>query len=672
MLFKFLILVLFTFTLSLYSKVNTNKELNEKNLSEWQDYIFSDDNSSDRLKVAIEVIEKYAGKNEYPKAVKLGLIYLEAFKDDKKDYEYLLSVIRTYSAFMLTVGPSPDDFDIFDKFIQDNKQNYQAITAIKKMAGYYANQRKWDSAIYVWETYLKILPKFEKEINKTIALLSEKNYGLVINPIGIDINTAGDEWDPNPSADGKYLYYSASHRKGGKGNSDIWVAEFDEKKWVNPKNLDANVNSPNDETIDNISLDGNKMLLSGNFAGTYGKFDIYMLEKDDNGWGQLRHLPRPINSEYTDEAANLSADGQVLIFTSDRPGGVGDFREFNTQIFNGSLMGNMDIYVSQKVGGQWGEPINLGEKINTPFAERSAYLHPDGKTLYFSSDGHYGLGGLDVYKSSRLSDTSWTEWSEPINLGKEINSILDDWGYKISLGGDSAFFAAYNRTIGKGGWDLYSISLPESVKPEKIVSVKGKVVDSKGNPLFARIVWEDVKEKKLIGELNSNPTTGEFIIALTKGKFYGYYADKESYYPSSAFLDLIEEIEDKTIYVTITLLNSDDLNKGSKLRINNLFFDYDSFVIKKESYSELDRLVEYLKKYDIKVQIIGHTDSIGSKDYNLQLSENRAKAVVSYLIKKGIDPSRLQAIGKGDSEPIMDNSLKHNRSLNRRVEIMLK
>lgn len=667
-----ILFILFNFFLISQSSPNVNKELSQENLKEWQDYIFSEARSNVRLKVAVDVIGKYAILKDYPKAVKLGLTYLEAFKEDKSQYDYLLNVTRNYSKLMLSITPKPEDFDIYDKFILDNLENYQSITALKKMTAYYSNQRKWDSAIFIWKKYLSIIPKYETEIKKTIELLSANIIGLSINPIGVNINTPGDEWDPNPSVDNRFLYYSANHRKGGKGNSDIWIAEYDGKNWVNPKNLNANVNSQKDETIDNISLDGNKLLLSGDFMGTYGKFDIYMLERDENGWGQLRHLPRPVNSEYTDEAANLSADGQVLLFTSDRPGGVGEFREFNTTFFNGNMMGNMDIYVSINENGEWQEPINLGRTINTPFAERSPYLHPDGKTLYFSSDGHYGLGGLDVYKTTRLSDTSWTEWSEPINMGKEINSILDDWGYKISLNGDSAFFSAYNRTIGKGGWDLYSINLPQNLKPEELVTIRGKVQDSDSNALFAEIIWEDVKNKKSIGKITSNPENGEFLIALNRGKFYGYFAEKNGYYPSSAFLDLTKNTSENEINITITLLDSNDIKSGKNIRINNLFFDYDSYELKEESIPELNRLVKFLKSNKYKIEIIGHTDSIGSKEYNLELSQKRANEVVKYLIKNNINKNRLYPIGKGDTEPIKTNNSEKNRAINRRVEIRVR
>jgi len=668
------IIFITTFSCITFSQTNpkVNYPLTQEDLKKHKEFIFSDAPPNFRVRHAIDVIALYNLTKEYQKSVKLGLEFLEAFNDDKVQYDYLLNIIRSYSQYMLSVTPKPEDFDIYDKFIRDNSNSYQSITALKKVTGYYTNQQKWDSAIYIWEDYLDILPKYESEIKKTIEFLKKGSRGLEIHLIGEGLNTDQDEWDPNPSFDGKYLYFSSRNRSGGKGNSDIWVAEFKDNTWKNPKNLDANVNSPNDETIDNISLDGNTLLLSGNFGGTYGNFDIYFLERDSNSWGALRHLPRPINSEYTDEAANLSADGQVLIFSSDRPGAIGDFRAYNSGIFNGSNMGNMDIYVSMKRDGKWTDPINLGDKINTPFSERSPYLHPDMKTLYFSSDGHYGLGGLDVFMSKRLSDTSWNEWSEPINLGKEINSILDDWGYKISLNGDSAFFSAYNRTIGKGGWDLFSISLPSELRPEKLIKIHGKVIDQDGNPLYANIVWEDLEKNQYLGELSSNPDNGEFLVALLKGKFYGYFIKKEGYYPSSNYLDIRNNLDTNDIYITIKLTKIDEFSSGEKIIINNLFFEFDSAEIKNESIPELERLVVFLKKINKNIEIIGHTDSVGSEEYNRKLSLKRANSIRDYLIKKGIDKNSLFTKGLGESQPLKPNQENFNQSLNRRVEIKVK
>lgn len=668
----FFITCLFSLNLLSQSVPKVSYPLTPENYKTYKDYIFSDAPANMRVILAVDVIGLFNLSREYHKSVKIGLELLEAFNEDKVQYDYYLNLIRNYSQFMLTVVPAPEDFDIFDKFIKDNVNNYLAITAIKKMAGYYTNKNKWDSAVYIWEKYIEILPKYETEIDKTITLLKQNPRGLIVKQLGTMINTKGDEWDPNPSIDGKYLYFSASNRNGGKGGSDIWVAENINGVWQSPKNLNANVNSERDETIDNISLDGNTLLLSGNFAGTFGNFDIYFLEKDSNSWGALRHLPSPINSEYTDEAANLSADGQVLLFTSDRPGGVGEFRAYNSGVYNGGNMGNLDIYVSKKVNGRWTEPINLGETINTPFAERSAYLHPDGKTLYFSSDGHYGLGNLDVYMSKRLNDTSWTEWSEPVNLGKEINSILDDWGYKISLNGDSAVFSAYNRLIGSGGWDLFSINLPPELKPEEIISIKGKIIDEDGNPVFANVIWEDLELNTYLGELNSNPENGEFLVALTKGKFYGYFVKKDGYYPSSAFLDLRNKINKNEIEITIKLIKIDNFKKGKSIIVNNLFFDFDSYELKKESIPELNRLAEFLKSNKNKIEIIGHTDSEGNEKYNKDLSLKRANSVKEFLVKKGINKNLLDTKGMGESAPLKQNTSDENKSLNRRVEIKIK
>ena len=669
-----IIFLLFIPYLFLYSQKEPplNYPLTKENLAECKEYIYSKAPANKRLKFAINLVSVYNFTREYQKSVKLGLELIDAFNNDKDQHDYFLNIIRQYSQMMLTINPQPEDFDIFHKFILDNKDSYQAITAIKRLAANYTNAQKWDSAAGIWQQYIGILPEYKDEIEKTINILKSPIRGLSVNLLGEGINTSGDEWDPNPSFDGKYLYYSASHRSGGKGNSDIWMAEFIDGVWKNPKNFDAGVNSPKNETIDNVSLDGNTLLLSGNFEGTYGNFDIYFLERNASGWGALRHLPRPINSEYTDEAANLSADGQVLLFSSDRPGGIGEFRAYNSSFYNGNNMGNMDIYVSLKKDGKWTEPINLGSKINTPFAERSPYLHPDGKTLYFSSDGHYGLGGLDVFVTKRLSDTSWTEWSEPVNLGKEINSILDDWGYKISIGGDSAFFSAYNRTIGKGGWDLFSITLPEEIKPDKVLTIKGKIIDEAGKAVFAKVVWEDLELNKTLGELSSNPETGEFLVVASQNKLFGYYVEKEGYYPNSAFLDLRNKIKDNEINIEIKLIKESDFNKGESIIINNLFFDFNSSIIKKESYPELNRLVNFLKKNETSIEVIGHTDSDGDNNYNLDLSFKRANAVKEYLIRNGILSKRIIAKGMGETQPLKPNDSDINKSINRRVEIKKK
>jgi outer membrane protein OmpA-like peptidoglycan-associated protein len=338
--------------------------------------------------------------------------------------------------------------------------------------------------------------------------------------------------------------------------------------------------------------------------------------------------------------------------------------------YHGSTWGNTDIYVSEKTDKGWSEPINLGTTINTPFAERKPFLHPDGKTLYFSSEGHTSIGRLDVYMATRLNETSWTDWSEPKNLGKNINTGYDDWGYKISTDGTTAYYAAQNNESGNQNLDIYSVPLPQQAKPEEVFIISGKVTDEKETPLEADLTWEDVTSGKLIGKLKSNPITGEYFIAVPFGKKIGYFASKEGYYETSNFIDLSTKNKTEKIRQDIVLVSIKKMiEEGQSVRLNNIFFDYDKFDLKEESFPELDRLLRFLNENKgVKVQIAAHTDDQGSDPYNQRLSENRAKAVLDYLVTKGIDKNRLKSVGFGEKQPIASNENEEGRAQNRRVE----
>jgi len=327
-----------------------------------------------------------------------------------------------------------------------------------------------------------------------------------------------------------------------------------------------------------------------------------------------------------------------------------------------------------KTDSSWGDPINLGPVINTPYAETSHFIHPDGKTLYFSSDAHYGFGGLDVFKATRLSDTSWTEWSEPINLGKEINNDDDDWGYMVDISGDSAFFAAKNREGGYGSWDIYSITLPQQTRPDTVVTITGKVTDETGKFLAADIKWEDLTTGKNVGQLKTDPRDGSYFIALPSGKNYGYYAEAAGYYSVSDNIDLRNKSGSQRITKDIVLISIKEIKKtGKTVQINNLFFDFDKHYLKSESYPELKRLANILKQNpDLHVEILGYTDNIGTPFYNRWLSEQRAKVVVNYLVSIGCKTSELSATGYGESQPIASNDTEEGRQKNRRIEFRIK
>jgi len=580
----------------------------------------------------------------------------QALKNNLKQFEnialtqYPDSVNRAlYESYAVKYAPSEDAYVAFMRYISDD-----------------INYGRWQKVINEVKRFAPVFPNKKQQFNDLIEIVSREKEGLRVTNLGSNINTFVSEWDPNPTSEGNQLYFSGNPRSGGLGGDDVWVSSLVDGVWQTPKNLGPKVNGGRDETIDNISADGNTLMLSGDFMGTFGQFDIYSIDKVGDDWGDLYHYPYPINTEYVDEGGNITADRKALLFTSDRPGGIGEFVPLNTYA-NGSIMGNMDIYVCFMTDSGWSNPVNLGDQINTPFSERSPYLHPDGKSLYFSSDGHAGLGGLDVFKSVRLDDT-WTNWSKPINLGTEINTILNDWGYKIGITGDSAFFSGFARTNGYGQWDLYSVTLPKDARPDPIVMISGTITDNKGNRLQAEIIWEDLATGEILGTTKSNMMSGHYFIALPVGKNYGYYVKKNGYYPTSNSIDLTKSKDGDSRKVDIELVSTKDMKtKSSSITINNIFFDFDSAVLKKESTSELKRLIDFVQNNSIdKIKIIGHTDKVGSNAYNQKLSLDRAISVKKYLSNL-LPKLQITTIGKGATVPID----KIDDSKNRRVEIVV-
>jgi outer membrane protein OmpA-like peptidoglycan-associated protein len=366
----------------------------------------------------------------------------------------------------------------------------------------------------------------------------------------------------------------------------------------------------------------------------------------------------------------LPADGKTMLLVSDRPGGVGD-RHKKGEFFHGGYGGNTDIYIVVLTdGGQ--TAINLGPTINTPYSEYSPYLSADGKTLYFSSDGHAGLGGLDVFKATRLSDNSWTEWSQPVNLGKDINGPFDDWGYQIALAGNLAYFATNSRIDSYGGNDIYSLEIPEEVRPSPVTTVSGRVLDPDGNPIpGATVVWNDLTLNREVGQSTSAPVTGEYFIALPAGHNYGFYAEKEGYIGKSENLDLTDKLDYAEYHMDIIMHPVESLVRDKVvIRLNNIFFDFDKSTLKEASILELDRWVNFFAKYtDIKSEFQGHADWIGSDAYNQKLSERRAKAVVDYLVQQGVARERVTGVGFGESRPVASNETDEGRAQNRRVEV---
>jgi len=538
----------------------------------------------------------------------------------------------------------------------------------------YLKLREWGKAVKILRDYEPKFPLMKDRFEKIISILEAPEEGIRKINMGGNINSIMPEYGPVISPDMKKLYFTGRDREDGVGGEDIYVSYYVGGRWTIATPINGDINTESNEYINSISADGDLLLLFGNYEGSLGRGDNFYVEKYGRKWSKIQHFPEPINSTFWDADAFMTADGKAVIFSSERPGGVGEFHQ-KGDYYHGMTWGNLDLWVVLKEGDGWSsKAINLGPSINTPYTERTPFLHPDGKTLYFSSDGWPGIGKSDVFKSVRLNDSSWTEWSEPVNLGKEINTAEEDWGYKITTDGRRAYFSTISPE-GFGEEDIYYVDLPVSAKPQSnVVAVQGKVVDENGKPVDAIIKWEDVNLLKEVGEAKTDPETGEYYIALPVGKYYAYFAEVKGYYSTINYLDLTDSSGYKEVKTDVNLSSIESLEKSGKaIKIENIFFDSGKFDLREESYAALDLLYRFMKvNPEIYVEINAHTDNIGRDDYNQKLSENRAGSVVDYLVNKGIDRSRLFPQGFGKTMPVASNGTEEGRALNRRVEFRLR
>ncbi|HRH67806.1 MAG TPA: OmpA family protein [Bacteroidia bacterium] len=327
-----------------------------------------------------------------------------------------------------------------------------------------------------------------------------------------------------------------------------------------------------------------------------------------------------------------------------------------------------DILVS-KIGDNsaWSEPVSVSDKINTPGDEMSVFVHPDDQTLYFSSDGHPGMGGLDIFMSKR-SPTG--EWGVPVNLGYPINTTADENSLLVSPSGELAFFAS-DRPGGKGQLDLYQFALPEAMRPQPVTYMKGKVFDIETKKvLAASFELIDLATGKTVVSSTSNSGNGEFLVCLPTGKSYALNVSKDGYLFYSENFQLKDAKSAKD--PVLKDVGMKPIKVGQSVVLRNIFYDFDKYDLKDESLAELGKLISFLSKNPkIRIEVGGHTDNVGGKAYNQQLSEKRAKSVYDYLVKNGITESRLEFKGYGDAKPVADNSSDQGRSQNRRTEFTI-
>lgn len=524
------------------------------------------------------------------------------------------------------------------------------IEHLKKMI----RQRDWRNACVYAKQFS---PYFGKDhcYNDLLRVLSQAlTTKHEIHSFGDSINSPkGMEYAMVMSADEKTMYFTGRDRRDNLGSEDVFVSYNKNGVWSKAQRLDEVNTIFGNESAEGLSLDGTQLIL-------FQDGETMVSTLTAKGWSEPEPFLKNIKLSNWQSDAMITADGKALLFAASAK----SIYELSKPE---DLYEATNIYVATRDSlGRWSNPIDLGPKINTPFADRSPFLHPDMHTLYFCSAGHSTLGGMDVFKSTRLSDDSWTEWSEPVNLGAEVNSIEDECWYRISTDGSRAFFSqAIN-----GNQDLYWMYLPQDMKPEPVATISGHVTDIHGTPVSVTIRWEDLDTHKQLGTIQSRPEDGYFFIALPTGKNYGYFIDDPVYFPIADNIDLRNVHESVSINNDIVVASIEQMiNEDITVPLNNLFFNTNEAILLPASITELNRALKILKKYNNNFRIEGHTDYVGSDQSNQILSEKRAKAVKDYFIDHGIAPERLSSIGYGESRPRDTNLTEEGRRHNRRVEL---
>ena len=521
------------------------------------------------------------------------------------------------------------------------------------------------------ERYNKLNRKHLKECKSGVENIAVKRRMWVDNVK--ELNTEFDEISPCITADRSELIFSSNRL----GNSDIYISSRQNRKWKNITAIEE-LNTEEDDVASSLAYDGQRILL---FKFKDGQADIYQSKLEGNNWSEpILKMSKVVNTDANETFASYDPQDIKVYYVTD--GGHG---------------GDQDIIFSGKKDEDekyWGKGQSAGHEVNSAFHEGSVFMAPDGQTMYFSSQGHSSIGGYDIFVSYRDKHGLW---GKPINLGAPINTAYDELYFSIAANGKYAYFSS-NRAGGKGGMDIYKATfwgtpkepivitedhliasitepvvntyVPQTLKISERNSLtvfKGKILDGiLQTPIQAKIKIYDNSTGEVYTSVSSNSATGKFLLSLPSGLNYGISVEAEGYLFHSENFNIPEGSAYNMVSKEITLKNIDI---GSKIALRNVFFETGKSDVKIDSYPELDRLIQLMLDVpSLKIELSGHTDNVGNDEYNLNLSQRRADAVRAYLTSRGVDKSRVLAVGYGESKPLDSNDTKDGRANNRRTE----
>ena len=613
--------------------------------------------------------DKYYSNNkkaisQFEKA--MNVLYSGKFNQGILELENVLKIDPSFIEVPLTLG----DFYYDSKDVNRARENYEKATQINesyypvvwlRLGDIYMNDDDYERAEKCYKKFLQ----YEKQNKQNIQTVQHNLETIafrrkaIANPVpfnpqnmGNTINSKYQEYLPSLTADEQTLVFTrkvwARDAQPVGNEEDLYMSSKVNGQWTPATRMPSPLNSDGNEGAECISQDGRVMFFTAcERKGGAGSCDLYLCTRSGDKWSAPRNLGNPVNTGGWETQPSFSIDGRTLYFASNRPGGKG-----GNDIWKTVLMDN----------GRWSKPINLGDSINTPGDERCPFIHYDDQTLYFASNGHVGMGDMDIFYSRKINDSTW---SKPVNIGYPINTKGEDASLIVSPSGKTAIFTS-DRDGGFGSLDLYQFELYKDAQPLAVTYMKGVVFDQKTNAkLSATVKIIDVASGKEIASTSSDPVNGSFIISLPVNKTYALNVSKNKYLFYSDNIELKNGTPDKPFLVNIPLK---PIEVGESIVLKNIFFETGSAELKNESVAELTKLIQFMvKNPDIRIEISGHTDDVGSDAMNQKLSENRANAVAEYLIENGIDKQRIRSVGYGKTRPIDTNNTEQGRANNRRT-----
>ncbi len=626
-----------------------------------------------------------------------------SFSQNKKE-------IKSYETAVLLIneGKYKEAIPILRELIRNNKEYIDASWTLSDLYGKMNNDEKRISTlIYIAKPnmprysatllrlgkayhemcdyekaieYYNMVPASDNTFFKRAAIgIKQCNEALefVANPVpfnyknmGPNINTEFDDYWPSITADESFFSTTIKLNKKqgesefGKGiHEDIYLSKKVNGVWAKTQNVGSAMNTIGNEGAQSISLDSRYMFfVACDRSIGAGGCDIYYSMREGNKWSQAINAGAPINTRFWETYPTLSPTGDELYFASNRPGGVGKSDIWKSKV---------EILPDGKL--KFSEPVNLGPTVNTPEDELSPFIHADNQTLYYSSKGMKGLGGYDVFVTYKDAKGGWTE---PKNMGYPINTCRDEVGFVVNAGADKAYFSSDGQEKNGKGRDIYEMAFqPGNYAPaKKMKFATGRIVDAETNqPIQATIDVFSIETNKMVFRSVSDKETGDFITCVPENEEYGVNVNKKGYlfysdnFAAKEKMKLKTNAQNKTGSVTL-----DKIEVGKKMTLKNIFFDFDKATLKKQSFIELNHVVQFMKENPtVRIQLSGHTDYKGSAEYNMTLSTERAKAALEYLAKKGVPRTRMEFKGYGKTQPIADNSTEEGRAINRRTEIMI-